>query len=107
MLSEYRRALGYERVRRFHGKSDPELDRLIRNFELSAQLVHPQVSVSGVIDDPDDNHVLECAVAGNATHIVSGDRHLRTLGAYRQIPILVPRTFLSLIEDVLNPRQPD
>jgi len=42
---------------------------------------------------------LECAMAGDATHIVSGDRHLLRLGEYDKIPILDPRTFLELLED--------
>ena len=41
-----------------------------------------------VDDDPDDDVVVECAV------IVSGDRHLRTLGRYKDIQILSANDFL-------------
>lgn len=38
--------------------------------------------------DPDDDHVLACALAAKAELIVSGDkRHLLVLGAYQGIPI--------------------
>ncbi|MEH2011508.1 putative toxin-antitoxin system toxin component, PIN family [Nostoc sp.] len=48
--------------------------------------------------DPDDNMVLECAVVGNATHIVTGDkRHLLPLGSYQGIAIVNARDFLSLV----------
>jgi putative PIN family toxin of toxin-antitoxin system len=30
-----------------------------------------------VTADPDDDKVVECAVVGGATHIVTGDRHMR------------------------------
>jgi putative PIN family toxin of toxin-antitoxin system len=38
-------------------------------------------------DDPDDNRVLACAMAGRADYIVSGDRHLLNLKAHAGIPI--------------------
>ena len=48
--------------------------------------------------DPDDDKVLECAVIGNATHIVSGDkRHLLPLGTYQGIRIDSPAEFLQLV----------
>jgi len=47
--------------------------------------------------DPDDDKVLECAVVGGATHIVTGDRrHLLPLGSYRGIPIVTAAHFLEL-----------
>lgn len=51
-----------------------------------------------VIDaDPDDDKVLECAVLGSATHIVTGDRrHLLPLGSFHGIRIVTPAEFLAL-----------
>jgi putative PIN family toxin of toxin-antitoxin system len=50
------------------------------------------VSVPRVIDDdPDDDHVLACALAAQADLIVSGDRHLLGLGgSYQGINIVTP-----------------
>lgn len=48
--------------------------------------------------DPDDNKVLECAVVGGATHIVTGDRrHLLPLGSYQGIAIVSATDFLALV----------
>ena len=45
--------------------------------------------------DPDDNKVIECAVAGAATHIITGDRrHLLPLGSYQGIVIITAADFL-------------
>lgn len=45
--------------------------------------------------DPDDDKVVECAVAAGATHIVTGDRrHLLPLGSFQGIPIVRPADFL-------------
>lgn len=40
-----------------------------------ADVVVPDFILDLVEDDPDDNRVLECAVAGKADYMVSGDRH--------------------------------
>ena len=51
-----------------------------------------------VAADPDDDKVLECAVVGGATHIVTGDRrHLLSLGSYQGIPIVSAADFLALV----------
>ncbi|MBZ5529808.1 MAG: putative toxin-antitoxin system toxin component, PIN family [Acidobacteriia bacterium] len=57
--------------------------------------VHPQVFVAAVKDDPDDDRILECALAAQARAIISGDRHLLQLGSFESIPILTPRQFLD------------
>ncbi|WP_369010363.1 PIN domain-containing protein [Nostoc sp. CHAB 5836] len=33
-------------------------------------------------DDPDDDMVVECAVVGSASHIVTGNKHLLALAKY-------------------------
>ena len=50
-----------------------------------------------IVDDPDDDRVLECAVAGGADYIVSGDRHLLKLGVYEGVAILTVRQFMDRI----------
>jgi putative PIN family toxin of toxin-antitoxin system len=50
-----------------------------------------------VVADPDDDKVLECAVIGNATHIVTGDRrHLLPLATYQGIAIVTAAEFLTV-----------
>lgn len=73
--------------------------RLIRaKLEGVISLVDPSFRLQVVADDPDDDRVLECAVAGKADCIVSGDRHLLRLGSYQQVPIITVREFLSEID---------
>lgn len=102
LVDEYRRALHYDRVRRFHRLTDEEIDAIIHDYELSTIRVDPEYSLSTVVEDPDDNRILECAYAGNATCIVTGDRHLLALESYEQILILTPRDFLALLDDELG-----
>lgn len=46
--------------------------------------------------DPQDDKVLECALEGGATHIVTGDRrHLLPLGSFRGISIVSAAVFIA------------
>jgi putative PIN family toxin of toxin-antitoxin system len=64
-------------------------------LESAGDLIDPAIVLDVVTDDPDDNRVLECAVAGRADYIVSGDRHLLKLKEHAGIPILTAREFLD------------
>ena len=56
--------------------------------------VHPRARLKVVADDP-DNRILECAVAGRADGIVTGDRALLALGAFRTIRLLTLAAYLE------------
>ncbi len=50
-----------------------------------------------VPDDPDDDIVLACAVAGHAHYVISRDRHLLALGSYQGIPIVSTEAFARIL----------
>lgn len=59
-----------------------------------SRLVALTQRVQVVANDPADNKIIECALAGAATYIVTGDRrHLLPLGSYQGIRILSPADF--------------
>jgi putative PIN family toxin of toxin-antitoxin system len=58
-------------------------------------LVRPKERVRVVVADPSDDHVLDAAAAGGVDAIVSGDRHLLRLRAWRGIKVLDPSRFLA------------
>ena len=64
---------------------------------LFSRLVTINNTLKVVADDPDDDMVLECAVVGGASHIVTGDRHLLSLGNYQNIAIVRAADFLALV----------
>ena len=54
--------------------------------------------MTGLCADPKDDKVLECALAANATHVVTGDkRHLLILKQFRAIEIVSPADFLRVV----------
>lgn len=59
--------------------------------------VHPAETLDVIQDDPDDNRILECAIAAQAGFIVSGDNHLLRLGRYRSVRILKVADFMALL----------
>ncbi|HEX3856504.1 MAG TPA: putative toxin-antitoxin system toxin component, PIN family [Verrucomicrobiae bacterium] len=65
----------------------------------SAELVFPVERASGATPDPDDEMILECALAAEAEYIVSGDKkHLLALRQFQGIPIVSPAEFLRRIK---------
>lgn len=69
---------------------------LIRaKLESIAEFVRPEMVLHVIEDDPDDDRVLECALAGEANYIVTGDRHLLKLGIYEGVTIITVRQFLE------------
>ncbi|HEY3247082.1 MAG TPA: putative toxin-antitoxin system toxin component, PIN family [bacterium] len=50
-----------------------------------------------VTEDPDDDIVLACAVAGNADYIVTRDQHLLALGTHRGIPIVSAEALAAIL----------
>jgi len=51
------------------------------------ELAHPRKRINILADEP-DNRILECALAGQADVIVTGDQAMLQLGEYRGPPIL-------------------
>ena len=58
------------------------------------------VTISGTLkvvpNDPDDDMVIECAVAGYATHIITGDKHILSLSQHQNIAIAKATDFVNL-----------
>lgn len=75
-----------------------EADRALALLRSRADLVTPVTTIRGVADDEEDDLVLATAVAGNVSHLVTGDRGLLRLGAYAGVTILTPRDFLTFLE---------
>lgn len=51
-----------------------------------------------VIDDPEDDKFIECAVVAGARWIVTGDRHLLAIQEYQGVHILNAQDLLSQLE---------
>jgi putative PIN family toxin of toxin-antitoxin system len=89
-----------ETARKLRGKFRWEESRLqhsLRDIVKKAEIVQPKAIPNAVPNDPDDNHIIACALEGRADLIVSGDRDLLALGSYAGIPIVRPVDFLRTV----------
>ena len=59
-----------------------------------SEVVKPKSTVEVFKDDP-DNRVLECAEAGHAEAIVTGDKEMLLLNRYNGIPLISLRDYLA------------
>lgn len=84
-------------LRNRFGWDELRLRERIRVLVGVSELVSPRELPAAVPDDPDDDHVVACAVEGRADLIVSGDRHLLALGEYAGIPVVRPADFLRTV----------
>ena len=62
-----------------------------------AEIVNPKITLQVIGEEPTDDRILECALAGAADLIVSGDHHLRKLKSFRNIGIVRPSDFLRIL----------
>ena len=64
----------------------------------AARIVTPTERFDVVQSDPDDNPVIECAVAAGSDTIVSGDMDLLRIGSFREIRIQRVSEFLAAFQ---------
>lgn len=70
----------------------------VQDYRHLAYIVEPQALSGPASRDPDDDHVLACALAARADLIVTRDFDLLDLGTYQNIPILAAADALRRIE---------
>lgn len=79
------------------GFTEEEVNTIIEAIISFSEVINPEIKLDVIKSDPDDNKILECAVACGASYIVSGDRHLLELKEYGKIKIITPKAALGLI----------
>lgn len=97
ILAEIERVLRYPRIAQLHKLPDAELREFLDLLRDESLVVAPQTQLH-LSSDETDNRYIECAVAGNAGYLVTGDKkHLIAIGAYEGIPVVSPAAFLALL----------
>jgi len=87
LLLELADILGRQKFARKLAAAQMSVDQLVEFYGLLTTVVHPEPIVPTILEDPDDDQVLACAIAAKADLIVSGDRHLLVLGQHQGIRI--------------------
>ena len=98
ILQEVDRVLHYPRIQKRYHLPEELVQQFLSLLRKGAIVVEPEQQVEVIEREPSDNRYLECAVAGGAAYIVSGDDHLLNLKEYRSIQTLGPREFITLLK---------
>jgi putative PIN family toxin of toxin-antitoxin system len=77
------------------GRDAEELAHVAVFLAELAAVVRPRRKL-GVLRDDADNRILECALAGRAEVIVTGDRAMLALGEYQEVRIVTLRKFIEV-----------
>ena len=79
-------------------RSNTSRERSLAEMRQLAEVIVPPPLPQPVCRDPDDDHVLACALAAQSDLIVSGDADLLNLREYQSIRIVAAAEALRLIE---------
>lgn len=88
LLKEYQKVL---KRPRFHNTPE-EVNSYICLIKQASTIVTPSRKIKKILDDP-DNRVLECAVAGKADYIVTGNKKHFSFPQFEDVKITSPAEF--------------
>ncbi|MGH8567484.1 MAG: putative toxin-antitoxin system toxin component, PIN family [Gammaproteobacteria bacterium] len=94
LLSELEGILHRSKFARQIAKQPLSIQALLLRYAELARVVMPAAIPPVILNDPDDDQVLACALAAKAQLIISGDSDLLSLGAYQGIRIAGPAAAL-------------
>ncbi len=98
LLTELREVLAREHLASRLIAQQSSIEQAIGFYGELATRVSPLATSRLVPGDPDDDHVIACAVAANAQSIISGDkRHLLSIKSYQGISIVTAVEALGIL----------
>jgi putative PIN family toxin of toxin-antitoxin system len=86
-------------------KTSPAIANKVIDFILNSEnveLITPFYHFRLITDDPDDNKFVDCAIAANATFIVSDDKHFKPLQqiAYPRLMVVKLLEFVEILRNL-------
>ena len=80
----------------FTGLSVEETQTFLQEMQRRSHVTKGEFQLEPLASNPADTVVLQAAIEGQATHIVTGDKkHLLPLKEYQGIPIVTPQDFIA------------
>jgi len=82
---------------KYKGITEEAIEALISYIGEFAIITPGKVSVQAVTTDHKDDHILACAIEGEADYIVTGDLHLQRLKEYNGVSIVSLVEFIKFL----------
>jgi putative PIN family toxin of toxin-antitoxin system len=98
IIDEISRVTGYERLQKKYQKIRERRLEFIELISKQSIWSESTETLAIVKADESDNRYLECAIAGGATYVVTGDEPLLSVGNHQGISIITPAVFVTLLE---------
>lgn len=98
IIDEVLRVTGYERIQKKYTKVRENRLEYAALISEQALWIEADEKLDIIASDESDNRYVECAVAGGAQYIITGDEHLLELGEYEGILVVTPAAFVALVE---------
>jgi putative PIN family toxin of toxin-antitoxin system len=96
VLAEFEEVIQRDKFQKRIGERDRIAQEIISRFRAAALIVEGRaIPVPSTLRDPDDVHVLACAVDAGADAIITGDNDLLSMETFEGIPILTARQALE------------
>ncbi len=92
---EISKVLQYPQVNKVLRKIGIREKDVLSILRVNSKKVEPKLKLHVINEDAEDNKILECALAAKADFIITGDKHLLSLGKFRKTKILTPREFFE------------
>jgi putative PIN family toxin of toxin-antitoxin system len=96
LLEELGRVLSYPRIRDTRWMTEAEVVELLQILAEESIFVPGQLMVTASRDPTDDKFIV-AALEADADYLVTGDKDLLTLGAYRDVKIVTPGAFRGIL----------
>jgi uncharacterized protein len=86
-----------EDIRNRYRYPDQKAKDFVEGLHVFARLVSDLPLVQGVCRDPNDDHVIACALAAGVSYLVTRDKDLLTLKTYQPVEMIRPEEFIHLV----------
>ena len=99
LLSEIHEVLMRPAILDLLKKTPTEVNDFMKLLMYKTYVTEGKVELEELFIDPDDNIVLACAVEGQATYLVTGNKKHFPFETYRGVKIIKPREFIKLLRE--------
>lgn len=99
IIDEIRAVLLYPKIMKRHQRTPAQVGLFLKKLQKVAVITQNEPKFDVIVNDSSDNKYLECAVAGRADFIISGDSHLTDLKFFQGIRIISPVHFMEIFTE--------